>query len=172
MGTADTRGVIAAGAVGNVLEWYDFAIYGYFAASIGQTFFPKEDPVAQLLASFGIFAVGYRRPVTGSPLGSVETILLRTETTRPTFGQTHLSDRQPEGAQPPPNRPAPAEARDQAALSQRVTLLYPPKVSISCIDGRVKVSRFVTTDVTQIVAGVPGFLRSVPVAEVVTLKGG
>ena len=33
--------LIAAGAIGNVLEWYDFAIYGYFAASIGRTFFPE-----------------------------------------------------------------------------------------------------------------------------------
>ena len=30
----------AAGVIGNVLEWYDFAIYGYFAASIGRNFFP------------------------------------------------------------------------------------------------------------------------------------
>jgi MHS family proline/betaine transporter-like MFS transporter len=47
------------GAIGNVLEWYDFAIYGYFAASIGRHFFPHEDPVAQLLAAFGVFALGY-----------------------------------------------------------------------------------------------------------------
>jgi hypothetical protein len=46
-----TRRVIAAGAIGNMLEWYDFAIYGYFAAVIGRTFFPNEDPVAQLLAA-------------------------------------------------------------------------------------------------------------------------
>ena len=30
--TQDARVVIAAGMIGNVLEWYDFAIYGYFAA--------------------------------------------------------------------------------------------------------------------------------------------
>jgi MFS transporter, MHS family, proline/betaine transporter len=35
MNSAHTRSVIAAGMVGNVLEWYDFAIYGYFAAQIG-----------------------------------------------------------------------------------------------------------------------------------------
>jgi hypothetical protein len=28
--------VIAAGTIGNVLEWYDFAIYGYFATAIGR----------------------------------------------------------------------------------------------------------------------------------------
>src|SRR5882724_8011871 len=72
MGTADTRRVIAAGAIGNVLEWYDFAIYGYFAAAIGRTFFPREDAVAQLLSSFGIFAVGYlMRPLGGAAVGHI-----------------------------------------------------------------------------------------------------
>ena len=55
--------------------------------------------------------------------GSAETIPLRIETTRPTFGQTHLSDRQPDGAQPLSDRPAPAGSRDQTALSPLVTLL-------------------------------------------------
>jgi MHS family proline/betaine transporter-like MFS transporter len=41
----------AAGVIGNVLEWYDFAIYGYFAASIGRNFFPLWDSVAQLLSA-------------------------------------------------------------------------------------------------------------------------
>ena len=58
MSAADTRKVMAAGAIGNVLEWYDFAIYGFFAAEIGRTFFPKADPVAQVLSAFGIFAIG------------------------------------------------------------------------------------------------------------------
>jgi MHS family proline/betaine transporter-like MFS transporter len=64
--------IIAAGAIGNVLEWYDFAVYGYFAAAIGRTFFPSEDPVAQVLAAFGIFAVGFlMRPVGGALIGHV-----------------------------------------------------------------------------------------------------
>jgi hypothetical protein len=54
MGSGNTGRVIAAGAIGNVLEWYDFAIYGYFAAAIGRTVFPREDPVAQVLLAFGI----------------------------------------------------------------------------------------------------------------------
>jgi hypothetical protein len=33
-----TRTMIVSGAIGNVLEWHDFGIYGYFAASIGRTF--------------------------------------------------------------------------------------------------------------------------------------
>jgi MFS transporter, MHS family, proline/betaine transporter len=42
MDNARTRRVIAAGMIGNVLEWYDFAIYGYFASQIGRQFFPHE----------------------------------------------------------------------------------------------------------------------------------
>lgn len=64
--------VIAAGAIGNVLEWYDFAVYGYFATAIGHAFFPKEDPVAQVLSAFGIFAVGFlMRPVGGALVGHI-----------------------------------------------------------------------------------------------------
>jgi MFS transporter, MHS family, proline/betaine transporter len=50
---------ILAGAAGNVMEWYDFSVYGYFAAVIGRRFFPAEDPIASLLAAFGAFAAGF-----------------------------------------------------------------------------------------------------------------
>ena len=55
--------------------------------------------------------------------GSAETIPLRIETTRPTFGQTHLLDRQPDDARPRSDRPAPAQSRDQVGLFPLVTLL-------------------------------------------------
>src|SRR5437870_1256593 len=72
MVSAQIRKVIAAGMIGNVLEWYDFAIYGYFAASIGRHFFPHQDQVAQLLSAFGVFAVGYMmRPVGGALIGHI-----------------------------------------------------------------------------------------------------
>ena len=72
MANNSTRKVIVAGAIGNVLEWYDFAVYGYFAAAIGRAFFPKEDPVAQVLSAFGIFAVGYvMRPIGGAVVGHI-----------------------------------------------------------------------------------------------------
>jgi MHS family proline/betaine transporter-like MFS transporter len=70
--TNRTRRIIAAGAIGNVLEWYDFSIYGYFAVAIGRTFFPKEDPVAQILSAFGVFAIGYlMRPLGGALVGHI-----------------------------------------------------------------------------------------------------
>jgi MHS family proline/betaine transporter-like MFS transporter len=72
MDQAQMRRVIAAGLIGNVLEWYDFAIYGYFATAIGRHFFPHEDAVAQLLSTFGVFALGYlARPVGGVIIGHI-----------------------------------------------------------------------------------------------------
>ena len=67
-----TTRLMAAGAIGNLLEWYDFAVYGYFAAAIGRAFFPEQDKVAQVLAAFGIFAVGFMmRPIGGALFGHV-----------------------------------------------------------------------------------------------------
>ena len=72
MATAQQRKVITAGMIGNALEWYDFALYGYFAVAIGRHFFPHEDPVAQLLSAFGVFALGYlMRPLGGVLVGHI-----------------------------------------------------------------------------------------------------
>src|SRR6185312_2814384 len=72
MAAAQQRKVITAGMIGNALEWYDFALYGYFAATIGRHFFPHEDPVAQLLSAFGVFALGYfMRPIGGALVGHI-----------------------------------------------------------------------------------------------------
>jgi MFS transporter, MHS family, proline/betaine transporter len=61
-----------AGLVGNVLEWFDFAVYGYFASDIGRQFFPQEDHVAQQMLAFGVFALGFlARPVGGLVLGRI-----------------------------------------------------------------------------------------------------
>lgn len=63
------RGVIA-GVVGNMLEWYDFALFGFFAQQIGAHFFPAGNPSASLLAAFGTFAAGFlMRPVGGALFG-------------------------------------------------------------------------------------------------------
>ncbi|HEX3235564.1 MAG TPA: MFS transporter [Gemmatimonadales bacterium] len=63
------RGVIA-GVVGNMLEWYDFALFGFFARQIGTHFFPAGNPTASLLAAFGTFAAGFlMRPVGGALFG-------------------------------------------------------------------------------------------------------
>lgn len=54
------------------MEWYDFAVYGYFAATIGQLFFPADKPVVSLIASFGAFAAGFLvRPLGGLVFGRI-----------------------------------------------------------------------------------------------------
>jgi MFS transporter, MHS family, proline/betaine transporter len=61
-----------AGLIGNVLEWFDFAVYGYFASDIGRQFFPQSSHAAQQLSAFGVFALGFlARPVGSLVLGAV-----------------------------------------------------------------------------------------------------
>jgi len=63
---------VLAGLIGNVLEWFDFAVYGYFASDIGKQFFPQEDRTAQQLLAFAVFALGFvARPVGSLGLGRV-----------------------------------------------------------------------------------------------------
>ena len=61
---------IAAGSIGNAVEWFDWTIYASFAVFFSGQFFPKTDETASLLATFAIFAVGFfMRPVGGWALG-------------------------------------------------------------------------------------------------------
>jgi MFS transporter, MHS family, alpha-ketoglutarate permease len=62
---------LAAAAVGNVVEWFDFTIYATFAVYFSPLFFPSEDPTASLLSTFAVFAVGFFvRPLGGWLLGA------------------------------------------------------------------------------------------------------
>jgi MHS family proline/betaine transporter-like MFS transporter len=66
------RRVIIAGIVGNALEWYDFAVYGYFAAIIGKHFFPSRDAVSATINAYGAFAAGFlMRPIGGLLFGHI-----------------------------------------------------------------------------------------------------
>jgi MHS family proline/betaine transporter-like MFS transporter len=61
-----------AGLIGNVLEWFDFAVFGYFATDIGRQFFPSTDPTVRLMSAFAVFALGFvARPVGSVVLGRV-----------------------------------------------------------------------------------------------------
>lgn len=78
MAESGTRRATAAGMIGNVLEWYDFAIYGFFAASIGAHYFPDDDPRVSVIAAFGVFAIGFvARPVGALVFGYLGDVLGR-----------------------------------------------------------------------------------------------
>src|SRR6185503_12262408 len=62
-----TKKTILAGAIGNVLEWYDFALYGYFAPVFASLFFPSNSPSVSLISAFGVFAIGF----LARPLGAL-----------------------------------------------------------------------------------------------------
>ena len=63
---------LAAGGVGNLLEWYDFGLYGYFAPVLARLFFPSDDPLASLIGAYGGFAVGFAmRPIGAAVLGTI-----------------------------------------------------------------------------------------------------
>ena len=61
------RRLAIAGIIGNVLEWYDFSVYGFFAPAIGTHFFPAKKPIESLIAAFGVFAAGFLM----RPLGAI-----------------------------------------------------------------------------------------------------
>lgn len=60
-----TGRLIALVAGGNVLELYDFAIFGFLARSLATNFFPPGDPIAALLSTFGVYAVGFLGRIAG-----------------------------------------------------------------------------------------------------------
>lgn len=58
---------ILAGTLGTVIQWYDFAIFGYFTPIIAEHYFPRHDAITAVLSTLLMFAVGYFL----SPLGSL-----------------------------------------------------------------------------------------------------
>jgi MFS transporter, MHS family, proline/betaine transporter len=64
-------GVIIAATIGNVLEWFDFLVYGFFAVTIAEVFFPASDPTVSLLITFGTFGLAYMvRPLGAAIVGT------------------------------------------------------------------------------------------------------
>jgi MHS family proline/betaine transporter-like MFS transporter len=63
--------LIIATSIGNALEWYDIAVYGYFAVYVSKAFFPNNDPTTSLLLTFGTFGLAFLvRPIGGVVLGA------------------------------------------------------------------------------------------------------
>jgi MHS family proline/betaine transporter-like MFS transporter len=60
------RRAATASFMGNFVEWFDYAAYGYLATVIALTFFPQTDTTTGLLATFAVFALSFIvRPIGG-----------------------------------------------------------------------------------------------------------
>ena len=77
---------IAAGALATMFEWYDYAVYGYFAVIIGKKFFPHADKTMEIMSAFAVFATGFiMRPLgailfgyIGDNIGRKATVIITT----------------------------------------------------------------------------------------------
>ncbi|WP_193341085.1 MFS transporter, partial [Pseudarthrobacter sp. AB1] len=66
------RRVVAASFIGNFVEWFDYAVYGYLAVTIAAVFFPESDPQTGLLLTFALFAISFLvRPLGGFVWGHI-----------------------------------------------------------------------------------------------------
>ncbi|MTD54706.1 MFS transporter [Amycolatopsis pithecellobii] len=69
---SEHRRRLIAGGIGNFMEWFDFAIYGFFAAAIGTNFFPSTSSTASLLSALAVYAIAFlMRPVGGLVIGAI-----------------------------------------------------------------------------------------------------
>jgi MHS family proline/betaine transporter-like MFS transporter len=72
MTTSERARVVLAAGIGNIVEWYDFGLYGLLAPILATHFFPSHDRIAALLGVYGGFAVGFAvRPLGAVVLGRV-----------------------------------------------------------------------------------------------------
>jgi MHS family alpha-ketoglutarate permease-like MFS transporter len=63
---------IIGGSIGNLVEWYDWYAYSAFALYFSASFFPQDNPTAQLLNTAGVFALGFlMRPLGGWLFGRI-----------------------------------------------------------------------------------------------------
>ncbi|ADG20781.1 MFS transporter [Paraburkholderia atlantica] len=70
LGNRPLKRLIVASSIGNALEWFDFAAYGFFAVTLSKLFFPAHDETVSLLLTFGTFGISYIfRPLGALVLG-------------------------------------------------------------------------------------------------------
>lgn len=63
---------LVSSSIGNVLEWYEYTLYAYFATVISDLFFPTDNPSVSMMMTFATFAVGLAaRPIGGIIFGHI-----------------------------------------------------------------------------------------------------
>src|SRR3954451_21801855 len=68
---AEARRVAGAAGIGNFMELFGCAVYGFFAVTIGKVFFPSDSDTASLLSSLAVYGVAFLiRPLGGLVLGA------------------------------------------------------------------------------------------------------
>lgn len=65
--TLNTAAILKIGVVANIIEWYEFCVYGYLAGVIGQLFFKQTNPGLSIIQAFFLFSISYLI----RPLGSI-----------------------------------------------------------------------------------------------------
>ena len=64
--------ILIASIFGNALEFYNLTLYGFFVATIAQTFFPADDALFSLISSLSVYAVGFViRPLGATVFGYI-----------------------------------------------------------------------------------------------------
>jgi len=66
-----TFGAVFGATIGNMLEFYDFVTYSFFATQIGHAFFPAKSEFGSLMLSLATFGAGFvTRPIGAIVIGS------------------------------------------------------------------------------------------------------
>ena len=92
LSVTELRRVVFAAAVGNVIEWYDFYIFGSLASILSVQFFSKDDPVAAFLSTVALFSVGFLiRPLGALVFGRIGDLIGRKYTFLVTLSGMGLS---------------------------------------------------------------------------------
>lgn len=66
------RKIVIGSFIGNFVEWFDYAVYGYFATAIAATFFPDDNHRTALIKTFALFALSFVfRPIGGIVWGHI-----------------------------------------------------------------------------------------------------
>ncbi len=92
LSVSELRRVVIAAAVGNVIEWYDFYIFGSLASILSVKFFEKSNPVAALLSTVALFSIGFLiRPLGAFVFGRIGDLVGRKYTFLVTLSGMGLS---------------------------------------------------------------------------------